>query len=263
MINYGWKERRLQAIQIYLLGIPIVLGLALAFGGLPAYSWLPIVCQVQYFPLEDNLAAVILLILIPVGVSILALTVIMVLIYRGFYRIRHHEKYGSKHRCLATIVFWQSFFYLVAFLVSWPVVMTGVLKGGMEGNLSYAFSFTLAFVAPIQGAVNSVVYFHTRVYSRHKGVLVNNVASAVEGGDDEPNENQNPALLETALSGSEETGTVGDTIDCDPEEISETETCVGELLDPAFMIAFEETEDSMYTLEPNPKGSNWFFQRWR
>lgn len=102
VINYDWKEHRLKRVQIWLLSLPVLIGFALAFGGLPFYDWLPIVCQVLYFPLEDNLGPVLGFVILPISLTILVLTIIMFIIYRGLVRQIHEKTHNKKYKQLAT-----------------------------------------------------------------------------------------------------------------------------------------------------------------
>ena len=56
-------------------------------------------------------------------------------------------------------VFWQAVFYVCAFFVSWPVYVVGQLNG--DGQ-SYGLWIAIAVLTPLQGFMNSLVYFRPR-----------------------------------------------------------------------------------------------------
>lgn len=258
VINYDWKETHLKQVQIWLLSIPVVIGFALAFGGLPFYDWLPIVCQVAYFPLEDNLGPVLGFIILPISLTILFLTIIMVVIYRGFVREIHEKTHSKKYKQMATVVFWQAMFYLIAFMISWPAILGGVIKGGIDGSVPYWFGFFMAFVAPIQGFVNGLVYFHSRIYSQYQVVLTNEgtssgTTSAIK--DTEPKEGTKEP------EATEDTGVEQQVINLEvpegPLKEASSSFALTDIMDPCYMIAFEEDEEAKYDIVELDK-KRWF-----
>jgi len=167
VIVNGWTERRLRKIRSLLIGIPCLFGAIFAFSGLPYYTWSPIICFVNYFPLEDSLGVTLGFMIIPVSLSILTLTGIMVSIYfsvRTKTRRSSTYQYGtSRSTTVQEKVFWQSLSYVIAFMITWPTIMVGALVAGAKGNLPYWFGLLLSLIAPFQGFINAVVYFRPRI----------------------------------------------------------------------------------------------------
>ena len=226
-----WKEARLRKIRFWMHAFPIVLGLALAFGGLPYYTWTPSFCIIPYFPLEDNLLKVLWLLVIPFSVTLLALSVLMLQVYLTV-RKQYRKSSGNRHN--ATVqekVFWQSVSYLVAFLISWPIVLVGAIRVGQTGFLPYAFGMTLVILGPLQGFINSVVYFRPRFggwFEQLIGLDFTGVAGARK------NQGSKASASEQA-AGTERADVLG--------ERSKGSNRVRSIVDPSLVIANEDDDD--------------------
>jgi hypothetical protein len=118
----------------------------------------------------------------------------------------------------------------------------------------------MAFVAPIQGFVNGLLYFNSRIYSQYQVVLTNDEtikakyesgsASAVRDSEPEVVGAEEPA--EAATQGAEETGV--------KEQVIHLESAAGavkadrfdfaltDIMDPCYVIAFEEDEEAKYDI---------------
>lgn len=160
-----WKESRLRKAMIYFHATPVIVTIAFAFGGLPLYDWLPFVCHMQLFPIDDHLVEILVFILIPILVTVAILTLTLLNI---FFHVRRTEQkaqrylYGDKVS-LQRRVFWQSFSYLLAFYIAWPSILAGTLLGGIRGSASFGYSIILLFVIPLQGMSNAIVFFRHRI----------------------------------------------------------------------------------------------------
>jgi hypothetical protein len=135
-IARNWRESRLQRISKWLHIVPITLMLILAFAGIPFYTcWLPYVCNIQFFPLEDRLLELLFFIVIPISLAIIILTAIMIAIYFAV-REKSLKVHGDKIT-LERRVFCQALSYLLAFYITWPPILSGALVGGVKGSVSY------------------------------------------------------------------------------------------------------------------------------
>jgi hypothetical protein len=260
VINYGWKESRLQKIHSLLLIIPTIFGVVLAFAGLPYYAWLPMVCQVVAFPLEENLGPVLGLTVLPVAVSMLALSIVMLTIYFGFYHELRHKKreleFSEKHKKMTEVVFLQSTLYLLAFLTTWPVILAGTLKSGIDGALPYGFGFMLVTVAPLQGLVNALVYFRARTFSRYQAILL------IKDARGDKVDRVSIDKIEAEDNNGHDGGSGQPEASEAPSEKPVLDyKFMYDLLDPALIIAFEVEEEDAYRLEYKPRHAFCLFKR--
>jgi hypothetical protein len=142
VIVYGWSEERVYKHRYVFAFVPISIGLAFALAGLQHYAPLHIWCNnaADWWP--D----------IPVAIAIAVATVIMTIIcYSVSTKEAKTKKYFSRTSrqlsrsssggvsgnttSLSSRVFWQSFWYLMAFYVTWPLYLA----------LQYAWSAGTAF----------------------------------------------------------------------------------------------------------------------
>ena len=171
VIVKGWTERRLQKRRILLLlhGPPLLVGFALAFGGLPVYTASEYACHLWYITPSDGKlrrVRVYLLFIAPVAASILYITIVLGLVYWKVSRQSRQSRrwiFGaSGTAALQRRVFRQCIAYALAFYITWPL-----------GALNYAFSFDMIvdrygytlFVSclkPLQGFTNFLVYVRPR-----------------------------------------------------------------------------------------------------
>lgn len=86
VICYDWRAYRLKKIRGWILGLPIVIGLGLTFGGLPFYGPLGLFCHILHPPFTESWAAQIALLFFPVYCSIFFTTVAMVMICLKVYK---------------------------------------------------------------------------------------------------------------------------------------------------------------------------------
>lgn len=167
VIKLGYEERRLKKIRWPLFLFPILVGLAFAFAGIPFYDSLNLWCNntASYWP--D----------IPVAIAIGLATIIMVLVCWDVYS---KEKASAKWRpggtggrqTLSSQVFWQSFFYLFAFYLTWPpyLALQYAWAGG-SALTNYGLVLTAATLVPLQGFWNMLVYIRPRHWKKAKNAL--------------------------------------------------------------------------------------------
>jgi len=168
VVAYGWKEFQLKPYRSLMHGLPVLIGLGLALGGIPIYHWLEYGCHIQtWSDSEGNLWEVLLFVVLPIGFSIAAITASMLVVYCN---VRKHSRRAGKWRLsgkakAATLerqVFWQCVSFALAFYITWPIVITIYLTSA-DVNGPLGLTITVAFVAPLQGFSNFLVYIRPRL----------------------------------------------------------------------------------------------------
>jgi hypothetical protein len=152
VIVKGWKESRLKNAVKYFHAAPVLITVVFAVVGIPLYDWLPFVCHMQIYPIEEHLVEVLVFVLIPVFLTVTILTSTLLHI---FFYVHQAEKKAQRYLygdmiSLQRRVFWQSLAYLMAFYVTWPSVLVGTLLGGIRGTVPYWYSIILLLVIPMQ-----------------------------------------------------------------------------------------------------------------
>eukprot|EP00540_Astrosyne_radiata_P007449 CAMPEP_0116852814 /NCGR_PEP_ID=MMETSP0418-20121206/17528_1 /TAXON_ID=1158023 /ORGANISM="Astrosyne radiata, Strain 13vi08-1A" /LENGTH=444 /DNA_ID=CAMNT_0004485071 /DNA_START=1434 /DNA_END=2768 /DNA_ORIENTATION=+ len=75
-------------------------------------------------------------------------------------------QYFQKQRShLEKEVMWHAVAYMMAFWITWPLLLVALLIGTGD---EYWFFFVVFFVAPLQGFNNALVYFRSRLFKRRK-----------------------------------------------------------------------------------------------
>ena len=166
---YNRKEFKLKAIQHYLHGFPLLIGLGLAFGALPTYHWMDYGCHIlPYSPKYDEgkLWSMLVFVVLPLGFSIASISAAMLIVYWKVSRQTSQAKKwqlgkGSINK-LESQVFWQCLFYVLAFYITWPILFSAYLASvDVDGPLG--LTLTVAFVAPLQGFDNFLVFVRPKL----------------------------------------------------------------------------------------------------
>lgn len=169
VIAYSWREFQLRRIRPYMHALPIITGVGLALGGIPVYEAMEYGCHIK--PLAppdrmDSLWAELVFIVLPLGLSIIAITAAMLLVYckvRQQTAATQKWAFGiSRASTMQKAVFFQCFFYLLAFYVTWPILFS-VYLASIDINGPLGLSMLVAFVAPLQGFNNFLVYMRPRI----------------------------------------------------------------------------------------------------
>ena len=71
-------------------------------------------------------------------------------------------KKGGARNVLERTVFYQSIFYVMSFLISWPILFAMYLAS-VDVDGPYGLTATIAFVAPLQGFNNFLVYIRPKI----------------------------------------------------------------------------------------------------
>ncbi|CAB9503330.1 expressed unknown protein [Seminavis robusta] len=171
VVAQGWKEFQLQKIRLYLLSGPVVVGLGLAFGALPIYHWLEYGCHIEPLP-EGELWSVLVFVVLPLGLSILAITASMMTVYCTVRKQSAAAKKWtmgiSQASKMEQAVFWQCLFYVMAFYITWPILFSVYLASLDDKVRIFGLSLTVAFVAPLQGFNNFLVYIRPKLRQSKK-----------------------------------------------------------------------------------------------
>ena len=157
--------------------LPIITGLGLAFGGIPVYHWIEYACHIQ--PLAEDegyLWPNLVFVILPLGISILTITGLMLVVYNS---VRSRAAASRKWRFgigqaskLEQAVFWQAFSYLLAFYITWPI-MFSVYLFSVDVKAGLGYTMTVAFVEPLQGFNNFLVYIRPTLKARSQHAFGN------------------------------------------------------------------------------------------
>jgi hypothetical protein len=200
IIIYQWNEQQIARYRWLLMGAPLLGGLTLACAGIPFYGPSVIMCYIQ----DEE----VWFLVVPISIVIVTATLLMVRIFLKVYlQEQRVRQYSTTSHHLSRRVFWQGFWYLMCFYVSWPVVIAWVF---IDETLyhRYYFMCVATFLAPLQGFLNFLSYSRLRFIkfcrscctfrSKHESTAVANKcpravvsSSAPSGGAESPMESSN------------------------------------------------------------------------
>jgi hypothetical protein len=159
VIALGWKEFQLRKILLAFHGLPLIVGFTLAFAAIPQYDLMVYVCHLE--PASSNgdgeLWPILVFVVIPLSIAIVSITGCMTLVYCKVRQQSASSKkwtfgIGSASK-MQQAVFWQAFFYVLAFYVTWPP-MFAVYLASVDATGPLGLTLLIAFVAPLQGFLN-------------------------------------------------------------------------------------------------------------
>merc|ERR1712194_472721 len=133
VVKYKWSESKMQKYKFVFFGCPIAVGLAFACAG------------------------------IPVIVAILIVTITMVILCRDVYLTEQESNRFSvaetQQHTMTKAVFWQSFWYLMVFYLTWPpyLVLQYLWSSGKAYSM-YGFVLLAGSLVPMQGFWNCVAF---------------------------------------------------------------------------------------------------------
>lgn len=175
VISYSWREFQLQKVRIYLHAMPLAIGLGLAFGGITSYGFLEYGCHLTpHVDVTDPVWQVMVFVVLPLGLSILTITGCMVCVYwsvrKQTLKARKWNLGANQAGRMEKAVFWQCVSYVLAFYITWPLMFSVYLFSidANESSASFPLAMTVAFVAPLQGFSNSIVYLRTKLKNAAK-----------------------------------------------------------------------------------------------
>jgi hypothetical protein len=170
VIAYDWKEFQLKKIRLYMHLIPVAVGLGLSFGAITSYHWIEYGCHLEPLP-EGEIWLILVFVILPLGLSILSITGSMVVVYNSVRkRSQASRKWSfgvSKASKLEQAVFWQCSLYALAFYISWPILFS-VYLASIDVHGPLYLTLAVAFLAPIQGFTNCLVYIRPKLMNRSK-----------------------------------------------------------------------------------------------
>lgn len=197
-IYYGLRESRLHLLQWRFHVPPVILGLAVAFGGIPFYGPTHFACMISAPPFQPTLAPLLSLFIIPLLLTLAIATINMVLVYTKVRRTRvqgdrwrsqtahlslemsvsdesmdlgsqHHRSSLRENRTTRIAkqereVFWQGLTYLLALYITWMFLVAASLT-----HLQRVYWLTPVAIAlaPMQGFWNAIVYFRVTIRLIH------------------------------------------------------------------------------------------------
>lgn len=158
IIRHGWTESRINKIRTWLFACPLLVGVIFAFAGIPFYDNMLLWCNNADSWWPD----------IPVAIAILVATVVMVSVCHDVHRKHLASKRwrrgpASEGSSTSSKVFWQSFWYLMAFFMTWPPYLAlqyTWASGKAFGN--YGLILFAGTTVPLQGLWNFFVYARNR-----------------------------------------------------------------------------------------------------
>jgi len=173
VIVYAWREHALKEVRHYLHGLPLAVGLVLAVSAIPVYDWFEYGCHLLPPP-DGDMLPILVFAVGPLGLAIAGIIVCMFTVYckvRMQARTSRKWSFGvGSANTLETRVFYQSLWYVLSFLVTWPILFAMYLAS-VEINGPYALTLTIAFAAPLQGFNNFLVFIRPKINAwRHKSI---------------------------------------------------------------------------------------------
>jgi hypothetical protein len=158
-IKFGQNERKLKQNRLLFILCPLVVGLSFALAGIPFYSNMVLWCDNTASWWPD----------IPVALAILSATVIMGIVCWDVYKKEkasarwRGDGTGRARNKLSIQVFWQSFWYLMAFYLTWPAYLTLQYSWASDTYFSnYGLILSAGTMVPLQGFWNFFVYIRPR-----------------------------------------------------------------------------------------------------
>jgi hypothetical protein len=156
VIKLGWTETRLKKIRIWFLFCPFLVGTIFAFAGIPFYDSVLLWCNNTGHWWPD----------IPITIAILLATVIMAIVCLHVYKVyqaSQQSRASSGGSIMLKLVFWQSFWYLMSFYMTWlPYLALQFLWSSNKAFGNYSFILYAGTVVPLQGVWNFFVYARNR-----------------------------------------------------------------------------------------------------
>ena len=173
VVNHNWKEHQFKKLQFWVHLVVISGGLALAFASIPwvgPYSRLTGICAHQKPPSVPSDLPLTLLLTVPMSIVLVTITVTTVWIcVKVYVREVKANKWRSERRMgMTKAVFWQSFWYVAAFMVSQPILLVQNYRAFSSRREGEAMLIICAVLAPSQGILNSVIYFRRAWIGKRK-----------------------------------------------------------------------------------------------
>ena len=161
VITFNWKEHQFRKLQIWLHVGVVAVGVTLTVLSMPYVGAQFGVCGLLQPPATATFWPVVLFYTAPVSVVLLTLTLVTILICNKVYRQQRRAKKWmfDPNMTLTRKVFWQSFWYVMAFYLTLPFLLLSYYMR-FETSQHFGIFVLVAVFAPSQGLMNSLVYFH-------------------------------------------------------------------------------------------------------
>ena len=174
-IKYGMTELRMKKYRYLFILSPVLVGLALAFAGIPFYDMIYILCHVPppftfgldrgSFTKAKNWGPLIALSIVPIGLVIVGGCLNMSLIY---FHVRKEEKAAQRWMVgsansngTSKKVFTQAMLFTGSFLLCWILYFIANFNTGDLLN-NYTFWVFVVILHPLMGLCNCLVYFRVK-----------------------------------------------------------------------------------------------------
>lgn len=252
VIVKSYRELQLEAIRAYLFIPPIAFGLVLALVGLPFYQGFEYACHIQPVP-HGEVWQVMLFAVAPIGASIIVITILMVLVYLGVRKLSRNSRrwrFSSGQSVnMEQQVFYQALFFTLSFYVTWPIVLCVYVTGWDHEKQNFGFAALVAFVAPLQGFNNALVFIRPKLKSPVTyGALRNsarNLSSRLFGARGSSNSEAQQPRRSLSFAEDDDGG--------DRQSRSKAKSSSGNMrsilrsMDPSVIIAFDEETIARFT----------------
>jgi len=175
-IKYGMTELRIKKYRYFFILPPILVGLVLAFAGIPFYDNIYLMCHVPppydvgfddvQYTKASNWGPLIALSMVPICLVTAGGCLNMSLIY---FHVRKEEKAAQRWMMnndnsngMSKQVFAQALLFTGSFLLCW--ILYFVANFGASSNLWYNYTFWvfLVILNPLMGLCNCLVYFRIK-----------------------------------------------------------------------------------------------------
>ena len=161
VICQNWKEHQFRKIRLWAHVVICGVGAALAFSAIPFIGAQLSVCSLLIPPATPSLLPAILIFTVPLACVVLVLSVATgAICWKVYMQQKKAQKWmATGNMALTKKVFWQSFWYVVAFYVTIPWLLLNYYAEYRSSTQALVRNFFVAIFSPSQGLLNSLVYF--------------------------------------------------------------------------------------------------------
>ena len=159
---FNWQERHFQRVsKLVHVGVVLV-GLSMASAAVPFVEAQFGMCGILP-PLVTSQYQISLFYTVPVSIVLIVLTSVTAVICRKVYKVQKKAQRWMVARTLkvSRMVFWQSFWYVMAFYATLPFVLVSFYVD-FDSPRTFWVLVGTAILAPLQGVVTALVYFQRK-----------------------------------------------------------------------------------------------------
>jgi len=164
VVKYNWSERKFSKVRKWVHLSVLVVGISMSFAVIPFvtpdWRW----CYLNKPPIYDSWLPGVFFFILPIGVCMIAMTVIMVFFVKYVRQMESKSKArkmkgnGPTRQSLASRTFWQSLYFLAVFYTVWPIQFVAFVIPLVEEN--YWVYLLAALLGPLQGFLNAMIVFY-------------------------------------------------------------------------------------------------------